>query len=195
MADESTSMSLLNRVQSQQRDAWFRLVYLYGPLVDRWCRGWGVPTTDVEDIRQEVFLSVSSGLATFRRDRPGDTFRGWLRVIAHRKFLDFCRRRQRQPIGQGGTDVQQRLLQTPETESSLADDDSPEEIKGLQRRGLELIRGEFEERSWQAFWRTAVEGQAPADVASDMEMTPAAVRKAKSRVLRRLKEELGEVLE
>jgi len=59
---------------------------------------------------------------------------------------------------------------------------------------LELVRGEFEERTWQAFWRAAVQGQAPADIATDLGMSPAAVRKVKSRVLRRLREELGDLI-
>ena len=53
-----------------------------------------------------------------------------------------------------------------------------------------LIRGEFEERTWQAFYRVTVEGQAAKDVAEDLGVTPSAVRLAKSRVLRRLREEM-----
>ena len=64
----------------------------------------------------------------------------------------------------------------------------------LSRRGLQLVRAEFENRAWGAFWRTAVEGQAPADVAEDLGMSVQAVYKAKSRVLRRLREELGDVI-
>ena len=72
-----------------------------------------------------------------------------------------------------------------------------EEVRGIvYQRALELIRDEFRESSWKAFWGTAVEGRATADVAADLNMTQMAVRKAKSRVLRRLREEfdgLGEM--
>jgi RNA polymerase sigma-70 factor (ECF subfamily) len=57
------------------------------------------------------------------------------------------------------------------------------------------VRDEFEERTWQAFWLTAVEGRPADDVAADLGVSAAAVRKAKSRVLHRLKEELGELLD
>jgi RNA polymerase sigma-70 factor (ECF subfamily) len=63
----------------------------------------------------------------------------------------------------------------------------------LFRRGLELIRREFEVRTWQAFWRTAVDGRATADVAAELGMSPGAVRVAKSRVLQRLRSELGDI--
>ena len=192
MPDESTSLSLLERVRDRNQEAWNRLVHLYSPLVDYWCRCWAVPPADVDDLRQEVFQSVATGMESFRRDRPGDTFRGWLRVIARRKFLDLCRRKQRQPDAAGGSNAHLQLQQVPDPEDVAAD--PPEEVKGLHHRALELVRGQFEDKTWQAFWRCAVDGLAPAEVGQAMDMTPAAVRKAKSRVLRRLKEELGELL-
>ena len=65
--------------------------------------------------------------------------------------------------------------------------------RGLFERALELIRGEFEERTWHAFWLTAVEDHPTGEVALELVMTPGAVRVAKSRVLRRLREELSEI--
>ena len=193
MRESSTSLSLLDRVRQRNREAWDRLLYLYTPLVHHWCQTWGIQGADADDIRQEVFQSVATHMATFRRDRAGDTFRGWLRVIARRKFLDHCRRQEVQPRAQGGSDANLRLQNVPEPEEPEADD-PPQQIQSLHHRALELVRSQFEERTWQAFWRTAVEGQSPLDVGQDMNMTPAAIRKAKSRVLHRLKEELGELL-
>jgi RNA polymerase sigma-70 factor (ECF subfamily) len=57
-----------------------------------------------------------------------------------------------------------------------------------------FFRGEFEERTWQAFWRAAVEEQDKAAVAAAPGMAPVAVRIAKSRVLARLREEAGELI-
>jgi RNA polymerase sigma-70 factor (ECF subfamily) len=45
------------------------------------------------------------------------------------------------------------------------------------------------------FWRTVVQGYSPPALAQELGVTPAAVRQAKSRVLRRLKQEMGELLE
>ena len=39
-------------------------------------------------------------------------------------------------------------------------------MRRLFLRGLDLIRDEFEERTWRAFWGTAVEGLSPRDVAA-----------------------------
>ena len=65
----------------------------------------------------------------------------------------------------------------------------------LHRRGLELIQGEFAERTWKAFWRVAVDGCTPADVADELGLSVNSVYLAKSRVLRRLREELGDLLD
>ena len=66
---------------------------------------------------------------------------------------------------------------------------------GLYHRGLELIRDQFAERTWGAFWRVVVDGRAAADVADEMGLSVNSVYLAKSRVLRRLREELGELLD
>jgi len=66
-------------------------------------------------------------------------------------------------------------------------------VRQLRLRALELIRAEFEDRTWQAFWRVTVDGQPTKDVAQELGVTPSAVRLAKSRVLRRLREELGDL--
>ena len=193
MADESTSLSLLQRVRQRTPQAWDRLIYLYSPLVEHWCHSWGAQDADIDDVRQEVFQTVSVALPTFRRDRPGDTFRGWLRVIARRRFIDLCRQRARQPEAQGGSSANRQLSQVPEMDGEAVDD-PPEQIKHLHNRALELVRSQFEDRTWQAFWRCAVEGESPAEASLALGMTPVAVRQAKSRVLRRLRDELGELL-
>jgi RNA polymerase sigma-70 factor (ECF subfamily) len=189
--DNSTSPTLLDRVRSRDETAWANLLRLYGPLVERWCGHWGVRGADVEDVRQDVFQAVAAGLDSFRRERTGDTFRGWLRVITRNKLIDHSRRRQRHPEAQGGSEAHLQLQQVAEQQLP---EDSQEDLSGLYHRALELVRGEFEVRTWEAFWRAAVEGQTPAVIAADLGVTPAAVRKAKSRVLLRLRQEIGDLI-
>jgi RNA polymerase sigma-70 factor (ECF subfamily) len=57
-----------------------------------------------------------------------------------------------------------------------------------------LVRDEFEQRTWQMFWLVAVENQPVATVADRFGVSSAAVRKAKSRILFRLKQEVGDIL-
>jgi RNA polymerase sigma-70 factor (ECF subfamily) len=187
---------LLARVQADEPAAWERLVSLYAPLVLHWCRHNGLQDQDVADIFQEVFQAVVVYVGSFRRERAGDTFRGWLRRITQNKVRDYFRKRGREACGVGGSSAQERFGQLaapqPAEGDTAPEDEGERELFG---RALELIRGDFEERTWQAFWQTAVEGRSPRDVAADLSMTPGAVRVAKSRVLHRLRGELGDLME
>jgi RNA polymerase sigma-70 factor, ECF subfamily len=143
-----------------------------------------------------VFRAAAAHLDQFRRDRQGDTFRGWLRVISRNLILLHFRKSGRQPRGSGGSDALAQLQQVAEPAADLPEDvDAELETDGLRRRALELVRSQFEERTWQLFRRAFVEGRSPVDVAAELGVTPAAVRKAKSRVLHRLKQEFADLLQ
>lgn len=186
----STSSSLLRRVRDRDEDAWRRLVRLYGPLVDRWVRQSGLQAADAHDIFQQVFLAVAKGIGQFRRERPGDSFRAWLRTITRTKLADHFRRRVAEPLGAGGSVALRRLaeLEAPAEHPPQADEE--EGLQQLRLRAMDLIRGEFEPKTWDAFWRVTVRGEPTKNIAADLRVSPAAVRLAKSRVLRRLREEL-----
>ena len=193
----STSRSLLAGARLAVPAAWERLVRLYTPLVASWCRRWGVVEHDVVDLLQDVFLSVADNLERFRKDRPVDTFRGWLFTITRNKVRDHFRRRAAEPIAVGGSEALLKLNQILDPDVSgeplpLTDDGILDE---LLRKALESIRNEFHDRTWHAFWGVVVIGRTASDVAADLEMTPGSVRVAKSRVLLRLRRELGDAPE
>ena len=96
--DKATSRTLLERARNKDGDAWWRLIELYSPLVAHWCGHGGIRGLHAEDIIQQVFQAVALNLDEFRRDRPGDTFRGWLRVITRNKLLDHFRSLEKQPL-------------------------------------------------------------------------------------------------
>ena len=188
---ESTSISLVQRVKARDEEAWQRLLDLYVPLVYSWCRRSGMQTQDSADVVQDVFRAVSQGIAGFRHDRPGDTFRGWLRTIARNKIRNHFNRQGDRPVALGGTDAHQRFMSVAAEDSQSST--GPDPLGKLFRRGVELIRGEFEDRTWQAFWLATVEERTSAEIAKCLNMTPGAVRQAKYKVLRRLRQELGDL--
>jgi RNA polymerase sigma-70 factor (ECF subfamily) len=191
-----TSPTLLQRLRDNDAEAWRIMVQLYTPLVCYWCARGGVRGADAEDVAQEVFQAAASSMAGFHRDRPGDSFRGWLRGITRNMVLQHFRRNDRHPRAAGGTDALLQLQGIAESDNDAGDGTDPtEELDGLRRRALELVRSEFAERTWQAFWKTVVEGRAPADIAAEMGVSPTAVRMAKSRVLHRLKEAFGDLIQ
>ena len=191
-----TSSSLLDRVRAQDQAAWERLVHLYSPLVYRWCCRAGLQTADAADVGQEVFRAVVSHMADFRRDGAGDSFRAWLRTITRTKLLNFFRAQGPGNPAAGGSEAQRLLYEVPAKE---LDDPGPEgqaeETRILFRQALDLIRSEFNEQTWKAFWSVVVEEQPPADVAADLQVSTNVVYLAKSRILRRLREEFADLLD
>jgi RNA polymerase sigma-70 factor (ECF subfamily) len=192
----ATPSSLLQRIGEGAPGAYARLVNLYAPVVARWCRRAGLPAADVDDVLQEVFRAVVRTVADFRRDRASGSFHAWLFTITRNKIRDLQRRQGREPAAVGGSDFQRRL----EQESAVEDDASTgsgdaTDPQSLLRRCLDLVRVEFEEKTWQAFWRAVIDEQETSEIARDLGMSANAVRLAKSRVLRRLRLELRDLIE
>lgn len=189
-----TSLTLLERIRTGDESGWRHVFDLYTPLLTYWCRRWGVTGADAEDVVQEVYAAASAGIATFRRDREGDTFRGWLRGITRFKVLAYWRAKEHEAISSEASEARRRLEEAPEPDSAQ-DEDEAAEVSELFHRAVRLLKGQFEERTWLAFWRTAVDGQPATEIAGELGMTANAVRMAKSRVLHRLREELGDFVE
>jgi RNA polymerase sigma-70 factor (ECF subfamily) len=201
-ATSGISTSLLIRLKAADNSAWDRFVALFGPLVYLWCRDGGLQAADASDVGQEVFKAIARKIADFRRDRPGDSFRGWVRTIAHNKIVDFYRSRDGDVRAAGGSDAYRELLAAAAPSDSatgssvsITEANLQRERELLFKRASELIRSSFEERTWQAFYRTKVEKQTPKDVAADMKMTVNAVYLAGSKIMRRLRDEFGDVVE
>lgn len=192
MSDERvsrTSLTLLDRVRRKDQEAWDRLVSLYAPLVLHWCLRAGLQAADAEDAVQDVFLAVARHIGDFRHDRDGDTFRGWLRTIMRNRLRD--RAAQRGEVAAGGSEARDQLAQVP---SPSEEDSEDGEVNLVYRRAVELVESEFEPRTRRAFW-LMVSGRRAAEVAAELEMSVGAVHTARSRVLKRLREEFAGLLD
>jgi len=185
---QQTSASLLQGMRDGDQGQWERFANLYGPLVYEWCRRAGIPQTQSADVAQEVFRAVARKLVDFRRDRPGDTFHGWLWRICRYKTLDYFRSMARQPAAKGGSAAHVHLNEIPDELPEVWDAEQQQQDTSLiYQRAVELLQTEFETHTWQAFWRTVVEDQRPADVAAGLQMTVGAVYNARYKVLKRLR--------
>ncbi len=191
----SLSSSLLQRLREDDQDGWQRLVRLYGRLVLFWCWQAGVPQDDRADVFQEVFRAVARHVGDFQRERTGSS-RAWLRTIVRSKAADHFAGRGEGQNAAGGSEAYRQLLEVPDdAEASATGSLTPNEETLVLRQALAIVQPEFEQKTWQAAWRTTIDGRSAPEVAEELEMTPAAVRKAKSRVLQRLRAEMEGLLE
>ena len=186
----STSTGLLAQVKSRDPVAWTQLVELYGPLIYGWCRRSGIEAQDARDVVQEVLGSVATSIDGFHGLGPRGQFRAWLRTITRHRVADHFRRHAGRARAVGGSTAQQQLQNIPEPA-----DDSLAETDAVWQGVLELVRAEFADRIWQAFWQTTIDERRGADVAKSLGMSVDAVYQAKSRVLRRVREVLSDAEE
>jgi RNA polymerase sigma-70 factor (ECF subfamily) len=177
----TTSVSLLQRVRSNDDAAWKTVVSLYTPFLRYWARRGGLDGAEVDDLVQDVFLKAIQMLPTFTYD-ANRSFRAWLRTIA----VNGCRERFRRKkvVGRGTGDAG---LSGVTSERELEESWDQEHQQAILVRALELMKQEFEEKTWQACWELTVNERTAADVAAELGMTANACFLAKSRVIRRLR--------
>jgi RNA polymerase sigma-70 factor (ECF subfamily) len=194
--DDEPSSGLLQGVKAGKREAWDRLVRLYAPLVYLWCRRAGLQAADAADVGQEVFRAVARKVSDFRRDRAGDSFRGWLRTVARHKIYDQLRGRHdaEKPLGSDDQLTRPRPGPYPGIDDSGSEEDR-EELALLYRRAVELIWSDFEDNTSRAFWAVVMDDRPVAEVAQELGVTTNAVYLAKARVLRRLRAEFADLLD
>jgi RNA polymerase sigma-70 factor (ECF subfamily) len=183
-----TPISLLERLRLGGDEAsWRRLVQLYTPWIGDWLRRQGLAVADVEDLVQEVMVVLVRELPHFTHDLRRGAFRRWLRTITLNRLRVFWRERKRQPA----PDLLEPILaqlQDPDSDLSRAWD--RDHNAHVVRRLLELLEGDFEPQTWQAFRLVVLEGRSSPEAARTLGLSPVAVRVAKSRVLSRFRQEV-----
>jgi RNA polymerase sigma-70 factor (ECF subfamily) len=181
-----TSVSLLERLTGTPTDEdWRRLDDLYRPLLRAWVARAGVPASDVDDLVQDVLLVVFREVAGFERRRQG-AFRAWLRTILAHRVRDYRR-------GQKYFAVPLDELESPDSAlSRLWDREHNEHVAASL---MQRVQGDFAPETWQAFRRHALEDEPAQEVAKALGLSLNSVLLAKSRVLKRLRQEAAGLLE
>jgi RNA polymerase sigma factor (sigma-70 family) len=189
-----TPVSLLDRLRVARPDdpAWVRLEEIYHPLIRRWIGrvpGFG---EDVADLSQEVFLVILRGIPAFERQREG-SFRAWVRGITVNVLRNHRRRQFRKPavVLDPCDGFLDRLA---EPDSELAREWDLDHDRHIFQRLQTAVQPAFDPATWEAFRRFGIEGLPAAQVAAELGLTVNAVTLAKSRVLRRLRDEAGDLL-
>jgi RNA polymerase sigma-70 factor (ECF subfamily) len=171
-----------------QHQSWQRFVELYAPLLYHWVSRYGVPASDAADVVQEVFVVLVEKLPVFDYDENG-SFRGWLHTITRNKCHDRLR-------GLVADRKAKSKLNPEQAHPSAADVFTEAEyFQAVGQKALELMQREFEPSTWKACWDNVVEGKSIVEISARLGISVNAVYLSKSRVLRRLREELAGLLE
>ncbi len=168
---------------------WNAFVDRYAPTIYGWCRRRGLQEADAEDVTQEVLAQLVQKLRTFTYDPHKGTFRGWLKTLTHHAWCDYLERRQRAGEGEANPEVLARLERLEAREdllTALAEIFDLELLAEAQAR----VQLHVSPRDWAIFQALAVDGRPGPAVAQELGMTVTAVLMARSRVQKKLRQEV-----
>ncbi|MEZ5966251.1 MAG: sigma-70 family RNA polymerase sigma factor [Planctomycetota bacterium] len=188
-----TRRSLLLQLRQRSDDAWHRFLEVYEQAIYRSCRARGLQHADACDVTQEVLTAVDQRLAqtgsqAWDEDPERGSFRGWLFRVARNIAVRRIDERARQAaVGSGDSRVAAVLAEVPASRDAQDTAFGLEYRRALMRWASEQVRPHVADSSWQAFWRTAILGQRPEDVAAQLGMSMGSVYTAKCRVFARIR--------
>jgi len=191
----TTSLSLLDRLKGAGPDAadWHRLKDVYLPLIRSWLSTVPGLGDEADDLAQDVFVVLLRALPSFERRRHG-SFRAWLRQVTANRVRAFWKANRKQAHGHGEGDGEGLLAQLEDPGSDLARQWDRDHDLHLLGKLLAAVRPDFEPATWQAFTRFALDGLPAAEVARELATSESVVVQAKYRVLKRLREEAGDLM-
>lgn len=187
-----TSSTLLRSAKQGRQTAWERLVNHYSPRVERWTKAAGLQAVDAADVVQEVFIAVAENLRGFQRERPGDSFRAWLRVITNNKIRDHWR-----TAGKPERRVLSLSLESEPAGRDQSESSSSSVWIGPRSawfsqclQAARQVLDNVTERDWQIFQMAAIEERPAAEIAESMKVTANVVYLTKSRILKQLRKKM-----
>ncbi len=188
----TTRLSLLMQVRDHDNaEAWNDFVAIYQPVIYRFGRHRGLQEADAHDLSQTVLAAVADKIGDWQPDSGQAKFRTWIARIARNQAVSMYRRR-RADTAHGGSSMVARLQQQP-AKCDEAEELDNEYHRELFRHAARKVRQQFEETTWQAFWRTTVEGLSIGEVARSLGRSAGSIYTARSRVMRRLQETVREL--
>jgi len=180
-----TRSSMIFDLKEFSEERWNNFVLVYTPLLKFWIRKKNVPSSAEDDVLQDALYKIHKSIGNFERDAAKGKFRGWLRTIVERRAADYFRSL---PQDQGAP--QEVLDAAVNRDQKDADeiDGEQQALEEVKARALELVRESTAEKTWQMFWMRTVEEIPTSEIAKQFDVTTAAVRVAKQRVLKRLRD-------
>ena len=185
----NTRLTLIEKIKDpRDADAWHEFTAIYFPLVFEICRRKGLQHADATDITQEVLSRVASAIESYKHDRTGSTFRGWLYCITRNLTVDFFRRRARDPLATAASPSDLNQIKEPSLEES--DAFHMEYRKQMFSVVAKSVQSQVAPKTWAVFWKTEIERTDVDATAKELDMTRGAIYVARSRVIAKLRSEV-----
>ena len=185
---QTTSASLLERLASTGDNSdWMNLLVIYRPFIERVAKGYPSLASHADDVAQEVMLVLMRELPVFQRQRSG-SFRSFLRNVTVNQLRIALRKNSRERTTLD-PQVAQQLEQLADPLSPAARQWDEDHDRAVMQRIIDVVKPTVQEKTWCAFERYALDDLPPDQVAQELGLSLNSVLLAKSRVLRRMREE------
>ena len=182
-----TRASLILRLQdSDDMSAWEEFVDLYSSVIHRVAISRGLQAADADNIVQQVLMVVAKSVSRWLERTDRGTFRAWLLRIARNEAFDLINARATRPIGTDGSEGE-RLIASLEEDSLSSVLDLEYERAIFQKAALQA-KDAVADHTWRAFWLTRIDGLSVDEAAQKLNLRPANIYFARSRVMARIKE-------
>lgn len=174
----ATHTTLLARLaQSDNGGAWAEFQDRYGELIRGFCARRGLQPADIEDVSQDVLLSLTKAMPGFAYDPSKGLFRSYLKTVV----VHAISRR----LSQKGAGI--ALSQASEPAADADEDQWEGEWQRYHfRMAHRQVASELSETDLRAFEWYAIEARPVGDVARELDLSVDSVYQIKSRVLKRL---------
>ncbi len=168
--------------------AWDEVVSIYSPLIRRMAINRGMQAADADDLVQIVFTAMSRSVEKWiaRPDRGG--FRAWLLRIARNAAVNHLTRRATRTLAVGGDEATEQLAEMPAPDCEISEQFDLAYRKSTFEYAAKKVKQQVSKSTWDAFWKTHVEGQPVAETAAQLGVTVGTIYVSRSRVMNRLKE-------
>ena len=186
-----TRASLIVRLpDASDAPAWREFAEIYEPFVYQYARRRGLQDSDARELVQEVFFGVAKAIKRFKPDPDRAKFRTWLFRIARNQLVTLTRKQRSEH------QVDTGAWKTLEAAAGMSRAGQNDELDEVYRKEVfvwasQRVKKQVQPQTWDAFWQTSVEGQDVASVAENLNIPRGAVYVARSRVIQRLKKEVG----
>lgn len=189
-----TRTSLIAQIGSpEDREAWDQFVIMYRPVVYRMARRRGMQDADAQDLVQAVLMRVAGAIQGWEKSSPETKFRHWLRRVA-RNAIATAFSRQPKDVGVGGSEMLDLLAEQPAT-ADIERELLKESMREKYLRAALVVKADVDSESWRAFELTVVNGQPSEEVAKLLGKSMGAIYAARSRIMRRLREQVQRLQE
>ena len=184
-----TRSTLIARVRTpNDREAWEQFVLIYRPVIYRMARRRGMQDADAQDLVQSVLVRVAGAIDGWEKSDPETRFRHWLRRVAKNAILTALSRSP-EDVAVGGSNIHE-LVERANLASNVEQELDLEYMREQYLRAAAIVKSVVNPETWRAFELTVIEGKACDEVAVLIGKSIGTVYAARSRVMRRLSEQI-----